>query len=186
MMIRLCEPVELLRQCDEASLTIPKAGRWTSAEVVGLSSLVFGTIYHESGGLIYNYQLAKVGRLENPALGIAQIEAATLRWLMDELRKDTDRLDRFDCFLLGRKAYKCNWTASVPAGIMQHFLQGWTRLNVAFATLLYDIRLRHMPLSLGGIAAAWKEVYNTSEGKGKPAAFISSVEPVRPLLRVEG
>lgn len=130
--------------------------------------LVLGTAVHEStiGGV------TKLEQVGGPALGIYQIEPATeedvwmnfLRFRPELRRKVEDLISPY------------------PSRVDQ--LRGNLYYATAICRIVYYRRKEPLPLEtdLKGLAAYWKQFYNTPIGKGSPKDWLEHFELIRRLF----
>jgi hypothetical protein len=125
--------------------------------------LLLGTAMHESGGLTYIDQVTGAGDVQlGPAYGLFQIEPAT----HDDLFKNFLR------FRPALEAAVLRFAASSPSHIHQ------LATNMAYATAIARMIYFRAPGALPdgddleGLAAYWKQYYNTPLGKGTPAQWL--------------
>ncbi|HCK17421.1 MAG TPA: hypothetical protein DHW36_02810 [Thalassospira sp.] len=129
-------------------------------------NLIMGTAAHESH--LGDY-IAQVGG--GPALGIFQMEPATLHDCYDNyLDYRADLKAKVDGFLAAQPAN--------PDGTPDKDAQLAT--NLAFATALCRIRYYRAPAAMpsdpndvNGLAAYWKQYYNTPQGAGTVEQFVA-------------
>ena len=140
---------------------LEKLGLWS----IAAEELVLGTAIVESA-LIYLRQHGG-----GPALGIFQMEPATLHDCYDNyLDYRADLKAKVDGFLAAQPAN--------PDGTPDKDAQLAT--NLAFATALCRIRYYRAPAAMpsdpndvNGLAAYWKQYYNTPQGAGTVEQFVA-------------
>lgn len=125
--------------------------------------LLLGTAMHESGGLTYIDQVTGAGDTQlGPAYGLYQIEPAT-------------HDDVYANFLRYKPALEqrvLSFAASAPNRIHQ------LATNMAYATAMARVIYLRAPAKLPdaddlpGLAAYWKQFYNTPLGKGTAAQWL--------------
>ncbi len=125
--------------------------------------LLLGTAMHESGGLTYIDQVTGANDTQlGPAYGLFQIEPAT----HDDLWKN----------YLGFRAPLAERVASFAAAAPSRIHQLAT--NMAYATAIARVIYLRAPAKLPdaddlpGLAAYWKQHFNTPLGKGTPAQWL--------------
>jgi len=114
-------------------------------------NLLLGTAAQESAFGTYLQQLGG-----GPALGVFQMEPSTFKWLKKKFRWKYPRL-----FFVTFK--ELEWDL---------------QLAIIMARLRYRVDLQFLPnaKNINGMAAYWKRVYNTLEGKGTTAEFVENYE----------
>lgn len=130
--------------------TLESLGLWS----VEAEALVMETLAVESAMGAHLLQLSG-----GPALGIAQVEPATFKWLLKFVRKHPTLYLKFK-LLFG-------WPA---AGDMIWNL----RLAVAMCRLRYLPDGQRIPSSRAGRAQYWKRIYNTKAGAGTPERYLTA------------
>lgn len=139
-------------------------------EAIGLWSpvaeeLVVGTAAHESGGFRYRGQVGAHGQPAGPALGLCQIEPAT----HDDLYRNwLDYRPELRALVVGLK--------TAPDADPLEEVRSNDRYAAAICRLIYRRHpnpLPQDPADVEAIAALWKAVYNTAQGKGTVDQFVA-------------
>lgn len=129
--------------------------------------LMLGTALVESD----LYHLKQLGA--GPGLGIYSMEPATELFLLN------DYLPNRRPNMLGK--VRAHLVPGVPT--TEQLI--W---NLKYATAMARVKYLSIPTALPeandleGLALYWKQFYNTAKGKGNPAAFVSRIKTVLPLL----
>lgn len=130
------------------------------AHSAAAENLVLGTALQESA-LRYLHQLGS-----GPALGLFQMEPAT-------------HDDLWDSYLAHRADLRERVAALLAPGAARLDQLVW---NLGYATAMCRVHYRRVPAALpdagdvAGLAAYWKQYYNTPAGRGRPEEFIDKYE----------